>query len=106
MTVPQTQTTAIFSSSISADTDVDLSTDLPELMDTRGDNDPIVDAILLSPATPTTTDLTSQGQQDGSLSSGEIEVIDDHTVQLGDAISDGDILLLTYEAVNQGQRTT
>lgn len=106
MTVPQTQVTAIFASAITANTDVNLSTDLSELMDVRADNDPIVDAMLLSPATPTTTPLTSQGQQDATLGTGEIEVIDDHTVQLGDAISDGDILLLTYEAVNQGDLDT
>lgn len=107
MTVPQTQVVQIQTGATSANTDVDLSGHMPAPFDVREDNDPIVEAEFQDEDTAGGgVDLTSQGQQDATLTSGQIEVIDDHTVQLGDALAAGDALVITYEARGQGDLTT
>lgn len=108
MTMPQTQVTQVQTGATSANTNIDLSGHMPASFDVRGSNDPIVNAEYQDEDTAGGgTDLTSIGQgASGDPAAGEIAVTDDHTVALGDALAAGDVLVITYEARNQGNLET
>jgi len=92
---------------VAANTEIDISTVLDGPMDIRAGNDPVVDATLkggdddTSTAGTTvlsTTDLTPVGQgAAGDPAAGEIVVVDEYTIALGDALDNNSFLDVTVE---------
>lgn len=107
MTIPQTTTTVTLTVGPGANTEIDLADYLPEAMDVRGDNDPLVSVVHLVGSTDTMTDYTSVGQgATGDPGSGEVVVVSGTSIALGDSVSAGEQLSITYEAEGQGDRPT
>jgi hypothetical protein len=92
---------------VAANTEIDVSDEIEVPIDTREGLDPVVSAVLVDVSAGSGNALTSVGQgAAGDPAAGEIVVVDDHTVALGDAFDSPDELVLTYEAVGEHEVPT
>lgn len=99
---------------VAANTEIDISDQLPEAMDIRNGNDPIVHASLKSGADDTsnagttvldTTALASQGEvAAGDPAAGEIGFVSATSIALGDALDNNSILQLEVELRNSSRQ--
>lgn len=98
------QATFAATANVGTDTAIDLSSQLDEPMDTRGGVDPIRAAQEQQVSTAGAVDLTSTGQGATSdAGSGEIVVLDDHTVALGHQLEAGAELHISYDTRGTSQ---
>ena len=97
------QITYAASGTTAANTEIDLSGVITDPMDTRGSNDPIESAVLVDFTAGDGTDLTSLGQGAvGDPAAGEIVVVSDTSIALGDAVDTADQVVITYEDSGEG----
>lgn len=95
-------------------TDLDISDELDDPLDTRQNVDPIIDAKLVTPLSSaggvnnTVTDLSSNGQvanaSDVPGASNQIGVVDGHTVAVGQGMSTTHYLELAVEQQGHVER--